>query len=85
MPPTVSNTKEFRSNSATDGIGAGDALVSRQPKPLQEAEERVLQVVRRSRAPVQRLIETLEREETLELGQIEACLGPRPAPAPAGR
>jgi cell division protease FtsH len=52
---------------------------------LQEAEERALQVVRRSRAPLQRLIETLERDETLELGQIEACLGPRPAPAPPVR
>jgi cell division protease FtsH len=52
---------------------------------LQEAEERALQVVRRSRASLQRLIETLERDETLDLGQIEACLGPRPAPTPLVR
>jgi cell division protease FtsH len=46
---------------------------------LQEAEERALQIIRRSRAPFERLIATLERDETLELEQIEACLGPRPA------
>jgi cell division protease FtsH len=52
---------------------------------LQEAEGRALLVVRRSRDRLERLIATLEREETLDLGQIEACLGPRPAPAPPVR
>jgi cell division protease FtsH len=52
---------------------------------LQEAEERALQVVRRSRAPLERLIASLEGEETLDREQIEACLGPRrPARALAG-
>jgi cell division protease FtsH len=49
---------------------------------LQEAEERALQVIRRSREPLQRLVARLEREETLEREQIEACLGSRPAPSP---
>ena len=44
---------------------------------LQEAEERALQVIRRSRPALERLIATLERDETLERDQIEACLGPR--------
>jgi cell division protease FtsH len=48
---------------------------------LQEAEERALQIIRRSHAPFERLIASLERDETLALEQIEACLGPRPAPA----
>jgi len=45
---------------------------------LQEAEERALQVIRRSRPSLERLIAVLERDETLEREQIEACLGPRP-------
>jgi len=49
---------------------------------LQEAEERALQVIRRSREPLQRLVARLEREETLDREQIEACLGSRPAPSP---
>ncbi len=44
---------------------------------LQEAEERALQVIRRSRPALERLIATLERDETLERDRIEACLGPR--------
>lgn len=45
---------------------------------LQEAEERALQVVRRSREPLARLVARLEREETLDAEQIEACLGRHP-------
>ena len=45
---------------------------------LQEAEERALQVIRRFREPLARLIGRLEREETLDRAQIEACLGPCP-------
>jgi malic enzyme len=41
--------------------------------------ERALQVIRRSREPLDRLIASLEREETLDREQIEACLGPREA------
>jgi len=52
---------------------------------LQEAEERALQVIRRSRVRLEHLIEVLERDETLEFEQLEACLGPRPAPEPAVR
>lgn len=54
---------------------------------LQEAEERALQVIRCSRARLDRLIADLEREETLDRAQIEACLGPRdglPADSSAG-
>jgi cell division protease FtsH len=43
---------------------------------LQEAEERALLVIRRCRAPLERLVAVLEREETLDRGQIEACLAP---------
>jgi cell division protease FtsH len=48
---------------------------------LQEAEERALQVVHRSRDVLERLIESLQREETLDREQIAACLGPRPSAA----
>jgi cell division protease FtsH len=46
---------------------------------LQEAEQRALQVLRRFRPPLDCLIATLERDETLEREQVEACLGARPA------
>jgi len=47
---------------------------------LHEAEERALQVLRRFRPGLERLITRLEREETLDREQIAACLGAR-APA----
>ena len=47
---------------------------------LQEAEEHALQVLRRFRPGLDRLIARLEREETLDQQQIAACLGAR-APA----
>jgi cell division protease FtsH len=46
---------------------------------LQEAEERALHEIRGARGPLECLIERLERDETLELPEIGACLGPRPA------
>jgi len=47
---------------------------------LQEAEERALLIIRRSRVPLDRLIARLETEETLNREMISACLGARPAP-----
>jgi ATP-dependent Zn protease len=52
---------------------------------LQEAEECARQVIRRSREPLSRLIARLEREETLDGEQIEACLGSRPSPSAPAR
>ena len=43
---------------------------------LQEAEERAAQVIRRHKAPMERLIEELEEKETLGRAEIEAILGP---------
>ena len=52
---------------------------------LQEAEERALQVIRRSQPALERLIAQLEHDETLERDRIESCLGPREdGPGPAG-
>ncbi|MEX2145626.1 MAG: ATP-dependent zinc metalloprotease FtsH [Candidatus Rokuibacteriota bacterium] len=49
---------------------------------LQEAEERALQVLRRCRPGLDRLIARLEREETLDQQQIAACLGARAPVSP---
>jgi cell division protease FtsH len=47
---------------------------------LQEAEERALLIIRRSRVAVERLVATLQAEETLDRAQVEACLGPSGEP-----
>jgi cell division protease FtsH len=44
---------------------------------LREAEARDAALVGAHRASLDRLIAALEREETLNADQIEACLGPR--------
>jgi cell division protease FtsH len=49
---------------------------------LQEAEERALQVIRRARVPLERLVARLESEETLDRDQVEACLRPTLVPVP---
>ena len=50
---------------------------------LHEAEERAAEVIRSHRDRLDALIAALEKEEALERGRIEACLGP-PARAERG-
>ena len=48
---------------------------------LLDAEKRAAAVLRSHSQPLTRLIDELERHETLQGEDIEACLGPQPAKA----
>ncbi|MEM8751507.1 MAG: cell division protein FtsH, partial [Pseudomonadota bacterium] len=48
---------------------------------LEEAEERALEAIRRRRTGVERLIDALEREETLDADAIARALDGEPAQA----
>jgi len=73
----IAQPRRFSESSAQSVDAAVRAL-------LLEAEERVAELLRTHRADLEQLVAALEREETLQREQIEACLKPGVAEPAAG-
>ncbi|HKJ08433.1 MAG TPA: cell division protein FtsH, partial [Gammaproteobacteria bacterium] len=72
----IAQPRHFSENSAQAVDNAVRQL-------LLEAEKRATGVLRSHQQALVRLIDELERHETLQREDIEACLGPQPAKAVA--